>query len=172
MRELDRPDKADFLRAGKKSDAMRVSGLVLQLAKYADNLCATEQVVTGAGVDLTIANLKRQKIPHLEVAKGPLLWIAAKPRGNGTEKLHVAVFVADPARMIHMCGQAPFRGPSPTALIVGNDVPKAIPLELYMRNFPQLGLDLRSHRIFVKGSGRLVRQRFHDCEDFLFTHLA
>ncbi len=34
LRELDRPDKTDFLRAGEKSNAMRVRSLFLQLAKH------------------------------------------------------------------------------------------------------------------------------------------
>ena len=74
--------------------------------------------------------------------------------------------------MIHMRGQAPCRSPSPTSLVVRDDVPKAIPLELKVRNFPQLRLDLRPHRVFVEGSSRLLRQRFHDCEHFLFAHFA
>ncbi len=62
-------------------------------------------------MNLTVANLKRRQIPHLEVAKGSLLRIAAKPRGDGTEEPHLAVLVADPARMIHVRGQAPGREP-------------------------------------------------------------
>jgi hypothetical protein len=38
--------------------------------------------------------------------------------------------------MIHMRGQAPGRSPSPTSLIVRDDVPEAVPLELNVRNFP------------------------------------
>src|SRR4029434_1467533 len=102
LRELDGPDKTDFLRASEESNTMHVRSLFLQLSKHADNFRAAEQIVTSAGMNLTVANLKSWQIPHLEVAKGSLLGIAAKPRGDGTEEPQLPLLVADPAWMIHM----------------------------------------------------------------------
>lgn len=124
-------------------------------------------------MNLSVANLKGRQIPHLEIAKRSLLRIAAKLRGDRAEKLHLAVFAANPARMIHMRGQRPIRGPSPAAsLIPRNNVPKVVLLEPYVRNFAQLRLDLRPHRVLMKGSGRLIRQRRHDGEHLFLAHLA
>ena len=80
MRELDGPDKTDFLRAGEESNAMHVRSLFLQLSKHADNFRAAEQIVTSAGMNLTVLNLKAGR-SHISKSPKDLFFGLLRNRG-------------------------------------------------------------------------------------------
>ncbi len=150
---------------------MRLRAALFQFAKETKDLRATEQIVTGARMNLPRANLVRRQIPHLEVAEGFRPRILPQRFRDRAEKLHRPGLRPHPAGMIHVRGKSPFRR-APAAAIMGDHISKSIPLEFHVRAFAQLRLDLRPHRFFVKRGGRLPGQGRDHREHFLFAHQA
>ena len=66
--------------------AMDIRFRGLQFPEETDDLRATEQVVTGAGMNLPVLELERRQVPHREIAELPPARVDQKPLGHRTEK--------------------------------------------------------------------------------------